>query len=109
MIQKNCVYKILEELNKDGQKEKVTSIENHITIPNHIKNFHNITNPLGLSAILYENHNILHEKMEKCKSKSKSKSKRKGRIHKIKQSKVQTQDKIAKDIIQLFNSNSSYF
>ena len=34
---------------------------------------------------------------------------RKGRIYKIIQSKIETQDKIAKDIIQLFNSNSSYF
>ena len=33
----------------------------------------------------------------------------KGRVYKIIQSKAQTQDKIAKDIIQLFKSNSSYF
>ena len=39
----------------------------------------------------------------------KSKSKSKGRIYKIIQNKVQNQDKIAKDIIQLFDSNSSYF
>ena len=39
----------------------------------------------------------------------KSKCKRKGRIYKIIQSKIGTRDKIAKDIIQLFNSNSSYF
>ena len=57
---------------------------------NHIKDFHNITNPPNL-----------HEKTKK--------SKRKGRIYKIIQSKVQTQDNRAKDIIQLFNSNSSYF
>ena len=37
------------------------------------------------------------------------KSKRKGRIYRIIQNKVQTQDKIAEDFIQLFNSNSSYF
>ena len=30
-----------------------------------------------------------------------------GRIYKIIQSRIHTQDKIAKDIIQLFNSNSS--
>ena len=46
---------------------------------------------------------ILHEKIKK------SKNRRKGRIDKIIQSKVQTQDKIAKNIIQLFNSNSAYF
>ena len=39
---------------------------NHNTIitPNHIKNFHNITNPPNLSTILYEDH-ILHEKIKK--------------------------------------------
>ena len=37
------------------------------------------------------------------------KSKRKGRIYKIIQSRTQTQDKIPKDIIQLFYSNFSYF
>ena len=36
-------------------------------------------------------------------------NKRKGRIYKIIPSKAQTQDKEAKNIIQLFNSNSSYF
>ena len=37
--------------------------ENHNTIitPNHIKDFHNITNPPNLPAILYEDY-ILHEK-----------------------------------------------
>ena len=76
--------------------------ENHNTIirPNHINNIHNITNLPNLSAILYENH-ILHKKMKI--------SKRKGRIYKIIHSRIQTQDKIAKDIIQLYNSNSSYF
>ena len=53
------------------------------------------------------------KKMEKSKSKSKSKSKDKGngkgKIYKIIQSKIETQDKIAKDIIQLFNCNSSHF
>ena len=78
--------------------------ENHNTIitPNHIKNFHNITNLPNLSTILFEDY-VLHEKIKK------SKSKRKGRIYKIIQSRTQTQDKIAKDIIQLFNSNSSHF
>ena len=72
---------------------------NHNTniTPNHIKNLHIITNSPNLSAILYEDY-VLHEKLKK------SKSKRKGRINKI----IQTRDKIAKDIIQLFNSNSSY-
>ena len=56
-----------------------------------------------LEVKIYEDH-IYHEKIKK----SKSKSKRKGRIYQIIQSKVQTQDKIGKDIIQLFNSNSSY-
>ena len=37
------------------------------------------------------------------------KSKRNCRLYKTIQSKVQTQYKIAKDIIQLCNSNSSYF
>ena len=52
--------------------------ENHNTIItlNHIKNFHNITNPLSLSAILSEDH-ILYEKIKK------SKSKRKGRIYTV--------------------------
>ena len=76
--------------------------ENHntIIIPNHIKNIHNIANPSNLSAILYEDH-TLHEKMKK------SKSKRKGRIYKITQSRIETQDKLAKDLIQLFYSNST--
>ena len=52
--------------------------------------------------MLYEDH-ILHEKIKKIKSKWQ------GRIYKIIQSKIETQDKIAKDIIQLFNSNCSYF
>ena len=47
--------------------------------------------------------------MKKLKKRSKSKRKRKGRIYKIIQSRTQTQDKIAKDIIQSFNSNSSHF
>ena len=35
---------------------------------NHIKDFHNITNPPNLSAILYEDP-IFHEKIKKRKSK----------------------------------------
>ena len=78
--------------------------DNHNTIigQNHNKDFHNITNPPNLSAILYEDYTcILHEKIKT--------SKRKGRIYKIIRSTTQTQDKIAKDIIQLFSNNSSYF
>ena len=48
--------------------------------------------------------------MKKIKKvKEKKKKRKKGRIYKIIQSKIESQDKIAKDIIQLFNSNSSYF
>ena len=60
---------------------------------NHI---HNIKNLPNLSTILNNDH-ILHENI-----------KRKCRIYKI-QSKVQNQNKIAKDIIPLFNSKTSYF
>ena len=72
---------------------------NTITTPNHINNLHNITNPPNLSAILYEDF-ILLKKIKK------SKSKRKGRIYKIIQSKIETQDKIAKDIIVILHISS---
>ena len=49
------------------------------------------------------------KKLKKVKVKVKVKVKRKGRIYKIIQSKIETQDKIAQDIIQVFNSNSLYF
>ena len=78
--------------------------KNHNTIitPNHINKLHNIFNPSNLSTIQSEDH-VLNEKFKK------SKIKRKGRIYQIIRNKIETQNKIAKDIIQSFNSNSSYF
>ena len=60
--------------------------ENHniIITPNHIKNFHKITNPLNLSAILYEDYTCTCIYcMKKLK---KNKSKRKDRIYSVKHS-----------------------
>ena len=59
---KNSLYNLL-----------FSKCENHNTIitSNHIKNLHNITNPLSLSAIINEDH-ILYEKIKKSKSSRKN-------------------------------------